>query len=104
MAEPITMTDENDAVEGAQFAAGRLAVMAEHCLSFYFVVAVLGYIAAAVLIVIGANNDSGSAVIASGIALAVVITASLLPMLLLCRWAQAYAVDLDMRASSRLGR
>jgi hypothetical protein len=80
---------------GAQYAAARLAVMAQTCETFFIVLTFLGYVGAAIEIALGIQNHF---TVVPGVALAVGLTASLLPILLLCRWAQAYAVDLEMRA------
>lgn len=85
--------------EGAEYAAGQLAIMASRCETFFVVLTFLGYIGAAILIALGVTKHFS---LVPGIALAIALTASLLPMLMLCRWAQAYAVDLSMRAGGWL--
>jgi hypothetical protein len=84
---------------GAQLAADSLESMASRCETFFVVLTFLGYIGAAILIALGVTKHFS---LVPGIALAIALTASLLPMLMLCRWAQAYAVDLSMRSGGRL--
>ena len=69
--------------------------MASRCETFFVVLTFLGYIAAAILIGAGVTQHF---TIVPGIALAIGLTASLIPMLMLCRWAQAYARDPPRRA------
>lgn len=87
-------TSENRATEASR----RLDSIATGCRIVYIVIAVVGDFAGFV-IAVGADGDYAR--LALGFGLITSITVSLLPVLLLCRWAQAYAVDLEMRASGR---
>lgn len=91
-----------DALEiSAAGASERLARMAEACEGFYVVIAFLAYLGAALLIFFGVRNDFS---VVPGVGLAIGITVSLLPVLLFCRWAQAYAADLAMRSADEAPR
>lgn len=83
--------DENLALA----ASGRLDSIAAACRTVYTIVAVVAYIGAFVAIVTAHDNRAQLGI---GIGAAVAITLSLLPVLLLCRWAEAYAADLDIRS------
>lgn len=78
-------------------AADRLDATARLCTVFYGALAVVGYLAAVALILLAAmTNDVG---FVPGVSIAVGITGSLLPVLMLCHWAQAYAADMAARTA-----
>lgn len=79
--------------------ASRLAATARICAGVFGVLAILGYAGSVVALLSGAMMaDTAGYVL--GASLAVGVTVSLLPTLMLCRWAQAYAADLTWRRST----